>query len=69
MKRKSFKKETSLVLVNGEKETIYVHHLSHVDLILDDDERPGWIIDSSSRRNSFCSRGGFKEKEDSEIEK
>ena len=48
--------------MKGERDKIDVCHLAHVDVILDDDERLGWVIDSCSWRQICCSREGFKEK-------
>ena len=41
MKRKGFKKETSLARMKGDKQIIDMYHLTHGDVILDDDERSG----------------------------
>ena len=60
MKRKRFKKETSLALMKGGKEIIDVHQLTHMDVILEDDVRPR--VDSSYGRHIYCLRKGFKEK-------
>ena len=61
MKRKGFKKETLLTLMKGEKEIIDVPNIVHMDVILNDDERPRWIIDFSLGRHLLF-KGRFQEK-------
>ena len=61
MKRKGFKKETSLTLMKGEKEIIDLHKIVYMDVILDGYERLGWVIYSGFRRHIYYSREGFKE--------
>ena len=61
MKKKSFKKETSLVLKKNEKEIIDMSHIVNMDAILDDNERPSWVVDYGSSNQICCLREGFKE--------
>ena len=62
MKRNRFKKETSLTLMKGEKEIISVCDLAHMNVILDNDERPGWIFDSSFGRHIYIGQDRFQRK-------
>lgn len=58
---KGFKKETSLTVMKGENETIDLRNIVHMEALLDNDERHGWVDDFGSGRHICCSREGFKE--------